>query len=211
MSSQDLGEYAERALRLCGSNHRMAFIKNAQDGKQADERNLNTPVKREMFLRAGFTDFEEIDLRDYFGRKDKLKKKLEPFGSVWCAGGNVYILRRAMKASGFDDIIRERLGDDTVLYGGWSAGAMVMAPDLKGPLWSEEGEPSTVPEGYEGKIIWDGLNLIDFYIVPHYGNEIHGQGPQKYAEYYESKGLDHYILEDGQAVVVDGDKTELLK
>lgn len=87
---------------------------------------------------------------------------------------------------------------------------MVMAPDLKGPLWSAEDKPSLTPEGYDPEVIWDGLSFVDFYIVPHYGSEIHGRSPQKYTEYYESKRLTHYVLEDGQVVIVDGDKTELL-
>jgi dipeptidase E len=210
LSSQDLGNYADVAAKMAGANKKALYIKNAQDNLPLEERNFSTPEKKKMFEAAGF-EFEEIDLRDYFGEPEKLLNKLSNYGSFWSSGGNVFILRRAFAASGLDKILIDLLKKDRILYGGWSAGAMVMAPDLKGPDWSEEDKSNIIPEGYDPKIIWQGLNLVPFYIVPHLGSEIHGASPQKLANYYKSKKLRHYALEDGQVVVVDGDKTELLK
>lgn len=209
LSSQDLGNYAEIARKMAGQNGKAAFIRNAQDAKPPEERNFSTPLKKQMFEDAGFS-FEEIDLRDYFGEKRSLQEKLEGFGSIWCAGGNVYVLRRAMKASGLDEILVDWLTQDKVLYGGWSAGAMIMTPDLKGPVWSDEDKTDIVPDGYEPNVIWDGLNLVPFYIAPHVGNEIHGEGPQQYIEYYKAQKAAYYALKDGQVVIVDGHKTEVL-
>ncbi len=67
-----------------------------------------------------------------------------------------------METSGLDKILVELLKKDKILYGGWSAGAMIMAPDLRGPDWSEEDKPDVVPAGYDAKAIWQGLNLIRF-------------------------------------------------
>lgn len=210
LSSQDLGRYAEVASRMAGSNKKALYIKNAQDNLPPEERNFSTPEKKKMFEAAGF-EFEEIDLRDYFGKPDKLLSKLSNYGSFWSSGGNTFILRRAFAASGLDKILTDLLKNDQILYGGWSAGAMIMAPDLKGPDWSEEDRSHIVPEGYKTKVIWQGLNLVPFYIVPHFGSGIHGDSPQKLANYYKSKKLRHYDLEDGQVVVIDGEKTEFLK
>lgn len=210
LSSQDFGNYPDVAAMLAGKNKRAAFIKNAQDDSPAAERNFSTEEKKNMFEQTGF-EFEEIDLRDYFGKADKLKEKISSFGSIWSAGGNVFILRRAFASSGLDKILIDLLGKDRILYGGWSAGAMIMAPDLKGPDWSEGDRPTIVPEGYESKIIWQRLNLVPFYIVPHFGSARHGDSPQELANYYKSNKLRHYVLEDGQVVVVNGDKTEFLK
>jgi dipeptidase E len=195
---------------MAGKNKKALYIKNAQDHLPPQERNFSTPEKKKMFEAAGF-EFEEIDLRDYFGKPDKLLNKLSNSGSFWSSGGNPFILRRAFAASGLDKILIDLLRKDKILYGGWSAGAMIMAPDLKGPNWSEEDRSSIIPEGYEPKVIWQGLNLVPFYIVPHFGGERHGDSPQKLANYYKSKKLRHYVLEDGQAIVIDGDKEEFLK
>jgi dipeptidase E len=163
-----------------------------------------------MFENAGF-EFEMIDLRDYFGKPDKLLNKLSNYGSFWSSGGNTFVLRRAFAASGLDKILVKLLREDKILYGGWSAGAMIMSPDLKGPLWCDEDRADIVPEGYDAKVIWSGLNLVQFYIVPHFGSEIYGDSPQELANYYKSKNLAHQALEDGQVIVVNGDKMKVLK
>ncbi|HET7827592.1 MAG TPA: Type 1 glutamine amidotransferase-like domain-containing protein [Candidatus Saccharimonadales bacterium] len=213
LSSQDLGNYGKVAAKLAGNNKRAAFIKNAQDFKSLQERNFSTPDKKTMFLEAGFDYFEEIDLRSYFGESAKLLNKLSNFGSIWCAGGNTFILRRAMKASGLDEILKQLLADDKALYGGWSAGAMIMSPSLQGADWGEEDRPDLIPEGYDQhqRSIWEGLNQVSFYIVPHVGNPEFGNGPQKTIDYFESHNLPYKILRDGQVIVVDGEKVEFLK
>ena len=210
LSSQDLGNYPGVARKLAGSNNKALFIKNAQDDKPAKIRNFSNPEKKAMFEQAGF-EFEMMDLRDYFGKPKQLEKKLATAGSFWSSGGNTFVLRRAMKASGLDSILKKLLKEDKILYGGWSAGAMIMAPDLKGPLWSDEDRPNIVPKGYDIRVIWEGLKLVPFYIVPHFGSEIHGDSPPRLADYYKSKNLRHYVLKDGQVVVVNGNKEEFLK
>src|SRR3989344_8117667 len=116
LSSQDFGDYPEVAAKLAGRNRKAAYVKNAQDDKP-DERDLTTPEKKKMFEAVGF-EFEEIDLRDYFGKPDKLLNKLSNYGSFWSSGGNVFILRRAFAASSLDKILTNLLKDDKILYGG---------------------------------------------------------------------------------------------
>lgn len=210
LSSQDLGNYPEVARKLAGKNKKAAYSKNAQDDLPPEQRNFSTPEKKRMFEAAGF-EFEEIDLRNYFGSPEKLASKLSGFGSFWAAGGNAFILRRALAASGLDKTIIDLLKKDKILYGGWSAGAMIMTPDLKGADWDETDRPEIVPEGYNAKIIWQGLAQVPFYIAPHIGNEMFGDRPVGMVEYYKSRKLKYYALKDGQVVVIDGDKVEFLK
>ena len=210
LSSQDLGNYADIAAKMAGKNKHAIYIKNAQDDLSPEQRNWSTPEKKKMFEAAGFT-FEEIDLRDYFGKSEKLAEKLFIVGSFWSSGGNAFILRRAMQASGLDRILKKLLKEDKILYGGWSAGAMIMTPDLKGSDWGEEDRPGVVPKGYDAKIIWQGLGQVPFYIVPHHKNKKFGDGPRATIEYFKSRKLPHYVLEDGQVIVVNGDNTEFLK
>ncbi len=212
LSSQDFGNYADIAIKLTGKNKKAAFIKNAQDDKPASERNFSLPEKKHMFEEAGFELFEEIDLRDYFGKADLLRKKLLDFGSIWCAGGNTFILRRAMAASGLDDLLIEWLKEDKILYGGWSAGACIAAPSLRGVEQGDRPHPDVVPDNYPIKeIVWDGLNLVPFMIVPHYGSDWFKEQADASAGYLKENNIPHKILKDGQVIIVDGDKEKFLK
>jgi dipeptidase E len=209
LSSENLGKYPDVFLELVGK-HKLALIENAKDGYSEQDRRSKIQQHIDQFSSQGF-DPEEIDLREYFVKPKELLNKLSNFGGVFVFGGNTFVLRRAMAASGFDRAIKKLFKEDRIAYGGSSAGSMIMTPDLKGPIWSEEDRSDIIPEGYDAKVIWQGLNLVPFYIVPHFGSEIHGDSPQKLANYYKSKNLKHYILEDGQVVVINGDKEEFLK
>jgi len=210
LSSQDLGNYPEVARQLAGDNAKAAFIKNAQDDKPASERDFSTPEKKLMFESVGF-DFEEIDLRDYFGKQDGLRGKLSSFGSVWCAGGNTFILRRAMKLSGLDEILLDSLSKDQILYGGWSAGACVTAPSLDGIQRGDRPHPDVVPDEYSIKeTIWEGLDLVPFMIIPHVNMEWFIDDAKEAERYMTEKNIPFKRLEDGQVIVIDGRKVEFL-
>ena len=62
-------------------------------------------------------------MRAHFGDAQSLKTRLSAYDLVWVMGGNSFVLRRAMRSSGFDTLIRELLEADTIAYGGYAAGA----------------------------------------------------------------------------------------
>jgi dipeptidase E len=211
LSSQDLGNYADVAFALAGGNKKAAFMKNAQDDLPAEERNFSNPQKRKMFENAGF-EFEMIDLRDYFGKPKELAQKLSEFGSVWSSGGNTFILRRAYKASGFDQIVTKLLNEDKILYGGWSAGACIAAPSLHGIEYGDRPQPDVVPEEYPIKeTLWDGLNLIPYMIVPHCDSDWFVEDADATIKYLEKHNRPYKKLKDGQAMVINGGNEEFLK
>lgn len=210
LSSQDLGNYPEIAIKLAGKNKKAAYMKNAQDDLPPEERNFSTPEKKKMFEDAGF-EFEELDLRDYFGKPDKLLNLLSNFGSFWSSGGNTFILRRAMKASGLDEILKKLLSEDKLLYGGWSAGACVLAPSLRGIEHGDRPQPDVVPDDYPIKeTIWDGLNLVPFMIVPHCKSDWFGKEADASIKYFKKHKIPYKPLEDGQVIMVNGKKVEVL-
>ncbi|MGA3150478.1 MAG: Type 1 glutamine amidotransferase-like domain-containing protein [Candidatus Saccharimonadales bacterium] len=211
LSSQDLGNYPEVAAKLAGKNKKAAYLKNAQDDLSPEERNWSTPEKKKMFEAAGF-EFEEIDLRDYFGESEKLLNKLSNFGSLWSSGGNTFILRRAMRASSLDMILKKLLKEDKILYGGWSAGACITAPSLRGIEYGDRPQPDAVPDNYPNKeIIWDGLGLVDFMIVPHCKSDWFGAEADKSIQYFKKHKISYKPLEDGQVILIDGTREEFLK
>lgn len=211
LSSQDFGNYPGVAAKLAGKNKKAAYIKNAQDDLPPKKRNWSTPEKKKMFEAAGF-EFEELDLRDYFGKPEKLLSKLSNFGSFWSSGGNTFILRRAMAASGFDRIIKQLLEQDKIMYGGWSAGACVMAPSLHGIEHGDRPQPDVVPKNYPiKKTIWDGLNLAPFMIVAHCKSDWFGKEADASIQYFKRHKIPYKALDDGQVIVVDDKKVKFLK
>ena len=79
-----------------------------------------------------------------------------------------------MALSGLDTILRERVEDDSFTYAGYSAGACVLSPTLKGIHLADE--PEMTPLGYTGEVLWDGLGLIPFCVAPHYRSD-HPESP----------------------------------
>ena len=73
----------------------------------------------------------ELDLR-CFGQHAVLRTALNGVGLIWVTGGNVLVLREAIRRSGLQDFIGEQLRSEAVAYGGYSAGACVAGPTLRG-------------------------------------------------------------------------------
>jgi dipeptidase E len=208
LSSQDFGNHSEALIELVGDNTKAAFINNAKDDWNIEDRSEKTEEKKHAFHQLGF-EIHELDLRSYFKKKDQLEKELKDYGLVWAAGGNTFILRRAMKASGLDEILKSRLADDTLAYGGSSAGSIVATPSLHGTELGDD--PSVIPEHYEKEIIWEGLGLVPFHIVPHYKSDWFGKESEQMVRYLEANNHKFKTLEDGQVIVVENNEIEFLR
>lgn len=106
-----------------------------------------------------------------------------------------------MQQSGLDDLLREPVRDGAMIYGRWSAGAVVAGSSLRGLELMDDAE--IVVEGHRGPPVWDGLGLVDFTIVPHF------QSPRPQAEaaaralaWLAKRGLPYCALRDGEALIL---------
>ena len=208
LSSENLGNYPEVFLKMVGKNKKLAITENAKDDWSPSDRKEKTEEHLKQLTAQGF-GAEEIDLREYFGKPKELEEKLQESSGLFAFGGNTFILRRACAYSGLDKILPKLLAEDRIAYGGSSAGPILITPSLRG---SEVGDyPEVVPQGYKSEIIWEGLNIVPFYIVPHCKSDWWGEPAKEMIAYLKSKKLDYYALEDGQVVIVDGDKEEFLE
>ena len=200
----ETGEDFAKCVEMIGEKKKVAMITNAwdiYDWNEKAEQNLRDAS--EFF--AGFgLESEKLDLREYFGEPEKLAKKIREFGLVYAFGGNTFVLRRAFAQSGLDKILPEFLSRGGV-YGGFSAGSCVCATDLRGLEIVDE--PNAVPEKYDAKIIWDGLNLVDFLIAPHYKSD-HKESEmvdEMVAKLAHEK-VDFQTLRDGEAIIAKDGK-----
>jgi dipeptidase E len=189
-------------LRRDGRRGRVGIVLNALDQFGAT-RDRDLPREIYTLERFGYVG-EELDLRDYFEDRFRLRVRLRDFDLVWVLGGNSFVLARAMTQSGFVDAVRHRLDDETFAYGGYSAGSCVAGPDLQGIDLVDD--PSVVPEGYSPEIEPRCLDLVPFRIVPHWRSDHpESERVELAAEYLAAEGLSHRCLRDGQALAVDGD------
>lgn len=212
LSSYRIGDRAGSLLALLGGHamgngRRAAIIENALDGistaaRQIHRSEVHDPVVELAALGIAGTP---LDLRHYFGRTEALRAALSAYDMVWVVGGNAFVLRRAMKQSGFDDVITGMLERDEIVYGGYSAGAVVAAPSLEGIHLMDD--PDDVPPGYDPETVWDGLGLIDHAIVPHYRSP-HPEtaAADRAVRHLVGRGLRYRALRDGEAIVWTEDR-----
>ena len=131
-------------------------------------------------------------------------------GLVWARGGNSFLLRRALRQSGFESLLRESLAADAFVYGGYSGGIAVLAPTLRGI--EIVNDPLVAPPGYDPEPIWDGLGVLPFSIAPHYKSP-HPASPgiDQVVRYCEEHGLPFRTLKDGEVLIRHGDVLEMLE
>jgi dipeptidase E len=202
LSSFRMGDHPERLVSLL-KDDRAAVIANAIDYGSAQEREEG--LRRELDALAELDiDAEEVDLRDYFDRPERLRGELRPYGLVWLRGGNVFLLRYALAASGADRVLVSLLEQDALVYAGYSAGPCVLGPTLRG--FELVDDPEEVDRIYGAKPIWDGLSVLDYVIVPHVDSPEHPE-TERCAAVAERLGVDgvpYRALRDGEAIVIDG-------
>jgi dipeptidase E len=209
LSSERLGERAGALLAMVGGS-RVAVIANGYDACTRLARNVYRaeaydPIAE--FQSLGLVA-EELDLRAYFGDPWSLQQRLGAFDLVWVMGGNSFVLRRAMKQSGFDTVIRELLEADAIAYGGYAAGAVVAGPSLRGLELMDD--PWELPDGYDEPLIWHGLGLTPFAIVPHFrSRHPEAASAEKVVSYMRARRTRFRAISDGEVIVRVGNLERL--
>jgi dipeptidase E len=204
LSSFDVGARPEH---LVGGQMRAAVIVNALDHREPAR--AQWLKSQTIKLRAlGFT-VQELDLRQFFGISDRIGETLEQFDAVWVNGGNAFILRRAMKQSGFDVAIADLLERDRIVYSGFSAAAVIASSTLR--ALDRVSDPAEVPPGYDPAVVWDGLGILPFSLVVHFQSD----HPESVAvgeevEFYERHQMPYRTLRDGEAFVMDSMRGEIV-
>lgn len=130
-----------------------------------------------------------------------LKNELSEHSLVWIMGGNSFYLNYLLHQSKLPDIIVPLLTKGLV-YGGESAGAMLAGTTLHGVEWLDDAEKS--PE-----LLWDGLNLVDFGIIPHWGAKKYGEKLQSCKDEMEQYATVTRLTND-QVLIVDGDNVRVI-
>lgn len=203
LSSFRMGDRFDELVAVLGPGAKVAVVSNALDFIPADARRAyaRTGFDAQRVLIERGLDAFDLDLRSHFGAAQTLDAVLADVRLVWAVGGNAFLLRRAMRQSGFDRWLPSRLQEGTLVYGGWSAGAVVAGPDLDGIELMDD--PAVIAEGYETTAVRDGLGLVDFTVVPHYRSDHpEAEAAERAAAFRRQRGLPFRTLRDGEVIVV---------
>ena len=209
LSSYRLGDHEEKLVALVGRpGAKAAVCVNALDNMKSTVR--ADVLRRELddMRRLGFVP-EELDLRESFAR-DGLLDRMGTYEIIWISGGNVFLLAKAMRQSGFDRVIRMLLKTDRIVYAGYSAAFCVLARSLRGMDLVDDVHARA--DGYAPGEAWDGLGLIDFHPIVHFRSE-HSESIQTEREYdfVIAHGIRHETLRDGDVYLVQNDERTLLR
>ncbi len=199
LSSYELGKETEK-LKSLVPNNKIGYIPNARDftGHDLEKREIRTTNDMNSLRELGI-EAEEIDLRNYFGKTEELKNKITDLGAIFISGGNVFVLRQAMKLSGLDNILLNMKDDPTFLYAGYSAAGCVLYKDLH--AYPIVDKPDTPYENQE--MIWEGLDLVDFAFMPHWDSD-HPESLEvgMEIEHCKQNSIPYKAIRDGEVIII---------
>ena len=133
---------------------------------------------------------------------ETIVNKLTKNDFIYVTGGNTFFLLQELRRTGADKVLVKEIKSGK-LYIGESAGAIIVAPNIG---YSTEMDH---PEKASGLTDYTGLELIDFYVVPHYKNWEMGKSAERIIEMY-SKSLELKVINDNQAIFIDGNSVKIL-
>lgn len=203
LSSYKLGNHTSELLTLLDGKTNVGVIMAAQDYKDAETRAERLQEEFDALKGLGLKP-QEVDLRDYFADNSGLYERLASFDLIWVRGGNAFVLRKAFAQSGADAVLSKLIQEESVVYGGYSAGICVLSPSLRG-LELVDVEQMYVP-GYSSETIWDGLGLLPYSIAPHYkSGHYESDAIDDVVAYYENHHITYKTLHDGEVLLINGD------
>lgn len=209
LSSFRLGDHPDVLTRIAPPPGPVAVVANACDDRDATTRLADVVRETDALSTLGY-DACDLDLRQFFGGPDALATALVAVRMLWVRGGNVFLLNHALRESGADRLIRDRLRRDQLVYAGYSAGPCVLAPSLAGLELCDDA--SAVHRIWGVRATTDGLGVLDHAIVPHVDTPTHPESAtlEEVGRRYVAAGVAHRQLRDGDVLVVEGQRTTLL-
>lgn len=113
---------------------------------------------RKLFKKLGAKLIETEISKEKFS---DIKAIFKDVDIIYFTGGNSFFLIDQLRKTGVDRLLKEQI-EDGKLFIGESAGAIICAPTI---TYIERMDK--IPEDYS-QDNYLGLNLIDFYVLPHY-------------------------------------------
>jgi len=203
LSSYLFGSDCQEFINLLPANRKMAYIPNAGDCRPAKEVRNHSSIRiaemEEIFAENNLDiEISYVDLKDYFSNPQRLAK----YRTFWVKVGHVYVLREAMKRSGFDNyLLNLRAKDGNKLYAGYSAGVCVLAKNLYGIHVMDR-------LGVDVYVNLDadtpGVGILDYMVVPHYDSPGHKETELAAVckHFMKEHSIPHRVLRDRETIIL---------
>lgn len=141
--------------------------------------------------------YTEIDIAGK--NENELKKALDGHDIVMVEGGNTFYLLKAVRESGFENVIKELI-ENGVVYVGSSAGSYITCPSIVMATWSNRGFDRC------GITEYSAMNLVPFLIKAHYTPDM----LETLKEKADDLQYPMRVLNDDQAILVQDGEVQLL-
>lgn len=181
--------------------------------KQLDKQVLFIPTAGNVEDYRGYIDeallaFEDlgfqVELLDISAcDRETAQAKIFQSKLLYVSGGNTFYLLQELKKKQLLPLIKEQIADGMV-YVGESAGAIITAKDIDYNKIMDD--KAVAEELYDT----EGLNEVDFYVLPHLGEEPFVESSQATLDTYSAQ-LNLLSLNNHQAVLVEGEEVKVLE
>ena len=190
-------ELVKKFLDKNTESKKILFIPTATN---VDEYKKYIHLTQKVFEDFGY-EVENFDVSIF--SEEIAKEKLSEAKIVFISGGNTFYLLQELKRKNLTSYLKERI-ENGLLYIGESAGSVIAAPDIEYASIVDDKTLATELEDYTG------LNLVDFYIVPHFEEEPFVESSRNTVELYKDK-LDLKLINNKEAILVENNNFTILK
>src|SRR5574344_1798554 len=122
---------------------------------------------------------------------------------IYVSGGNTFYLLQEMKRTKTDILIKEEINNGKI-YVGESAGAVILSPNISYIQGMDNRNKAKALQDY------DALNVVPFYIVPHYKNLFFKDCTSEIQKKYQNN-LDFIFIQNNEAVQIEDENITLMK
>ena len=190
-------ELVKKFLDKNTESKKILFIPTATN---VDEYKKYIHLTQKAFEDFGY-EVENFDVSIF--SEEIAKEKLSEANTVFISGGNTFYLLQELKRKNLTSYLKERI-ENGLLYIGESAGSVIAAPDIEYASVIDDKTVATELDDYIG------LNLVDFYIVPHFEEEPFVESSRNTVELYKDK-LDLKLINNKEAILVENNNFTIIK
>ena len=176
---------------------KILFIPTATN---VDEYKKYIHLTQKVFEDFGY-EVENFDVSIF--SEEIVKEKLSEAKIVFISGGNTFYLLQELKRKNLITYLKERI-ENGLLYIGESAGSVIAASDIEYASIVDDKTLATELDDYTG------LNLVDFYIVPHFEEEPFVESSRNTVELYKDK-LNLKLINNKEAILVENNNFTIIK
>nr|WP_051074862.1 Type 1 glutamine amidotransferase-like domain-containing protein [Leptotrichia shahii] len=176
---------------------KILFIPTATN---VDEYKKYIHLTQKVFEDFGY-EVENFDISVF--SEETVKEKISETKIIFVSGGNTFYLLQELKKKNLISYLREKI-ENGLLYIGESAGSVITAPNIGYADIVDDKALATELNDYTG------LNLVDFYVVPHFEEEPFVESSRKVVELYKDK-LDLKVINNKEVVLVENDDFRIRK